>query len=63
MKACIKTENGKVEMMEYLVRLLEYGDVNLEQLFTHKMKLDDMAKAYDLFRDKTEGVLKIAITA
>ena len=42
--------------------LLEYGDINLESLFTHKMKLDDMGKAYDLFRDKTEGVLKIAIT-
>lgn len=50
------------DRMEYLVKLLEYGDVNLENLFTHKMKLDEMGKAYDLFRDKTEGVLKIAIT-
>ncbi|HEY5639687.1 MAG TPA: zinc-binding dehydrogenase [Dehalococcoidia bacterium] len=50
------------DRMEYLMGLLQYGNVNLEPLFTHKMKLDDMAKAYDLFRDKTEGVLKIAIT-
>jgi len=26
------------------------------------MKLDDMPRAYDLFRSKAEGVLKIAIT-
>ena len=50
------------DRMEYLVKLLEYGDLNLEPLFTHKMKLDEMGKAYDLFRDKTDGVLKIAIT-
>ena len=50
------------DRMKYLVQLLEHGNVNLEGLFTHKMKLDDMGKAYDLFRDKTGGVLKIAIT-
>jgi alcohol dehydrogenase len=50
------------DRMEYLVRLLENGNVNLESLFTHRMTLDEMPKAYDLFRSKTEGVLKIAIT-
>ncbi len=50
------------DRMEHLVGLIEHGGVNLEPMFTHRMKLDDMPKAYDLFRSKTEGVLKIAIT-
>jgi threonine dehydrogenase-like Zn-dependent dehydrogenase len=50
------------DRMDYLVKLLDNGNVNLEPLFTHRMTLDDMPKAYDLFRSKTEGVLKIAIT-
>jgi len=48
--------------MEHLLRLLEHGSVDLSALFTHRLKLADMPKAYDLFRSKTEGVLKIAIT-
>jgi threonine dehydrogenase-like Zn-dependent dehydrogenase len=48
--------------MEYLVSFLEHGNIDLSPLFTHRMKLDEMSKAYDLFRSKTEGVLKIAIT-
>jgi threonine dehydrogenase-like Zn-dependent dehydrogenase len=48
--------------MEHLLALLQNGSVDLTALFTHRMKLADTAKAYDLFRSKTEGVLKIAIT-
>ena len=36
--------------------------IDLGPLFTHRMTLDEMPQAYDLFRSKTEGVLKIAIT-
>jgi threonine dehydrogenase-like Zn-dependent dehydrogenase len=50
------------DRMEYLVSFLEHGNIDLSPLFTHRMKLDEMSKAYDLFRSKTEGVLKIAIT-
>ncbi len=50
------------DRMEHLLALLEYGTVDLTPLFTHSMKLADSAKAYDLFRSKAEGVLKIAIT-
>jgi len=48
--------------MEHLLRLLEHGGIDLEPIFTHRLKLADMPKAYDLFRAKTEGVLKIAVT-
>ena len=51
------------DRMEHLVTLIDYADVDLTGLFTHKMKLDDLPKAYDLFRSKEEGVLKITITA
>ena len=48
--------------MEHLLRLLEHGGIDLEPIFTHRLELADMPKAYDLFRAKTEGVLKIAVT-
>jgi threonine dehydrogenase-like Zn-dependent dehydrogenase len=51
------------DRMEHLVKLIEHAGVDLESIFTHRMTLDDMPKAYDLFRSKEEGVLKIAITA
>jgi threonine dehydrogenase-like Zn-dependent dehydrogenase len=50
------------DRMEHLLALLQNGSVDLTALFTHRMKLADAPKAYDLFRAKTEGVLKIAIT-
>jgi len=50
------------DRMEHLLALLQNGSVDLTALFTHRLKLADAPKAYDLFRSKTEGVLKIAIT-
>jgi len=48
--------------MEHLLALVANGNVNLDPLFTHRMKLDETPAAYDLFRSKQAGVLKIAIT-
>ncbi len=50
------------DRMEHLSGLLQNGDIDLTPLFTHRMKLADTPKAYDLFRSRAEGVLKIAIT-
>jgi threonine dehydrogenase-like Zn-dependent dehydrogenase len=50
------------DRMEHLLALLASGNINLESLFTHRMKLDEIPAAYDLFRSKQAGVLKIAIT-
>jgi len=50
------------DRMEHLLALLQNGSVDLTGLFTHRLKLADMPKAYDLFRSKTEGVLKVAVT-
>jgi threonine dehydrogenase-like Zn-dependent dehydrogenase len=50
------------ERMQHLVSLLANGNIDMSPLFTHRMKLDEAPAAYDLFRSKTGGVLKIAIT-
>jgi threonine dehydrogenase-like Zn-dependent dehydrogenase len=50
------------DRMEYLCNLIANSNIDLSALFTHRMSLDELPKAYDLFRAKTEGVLKIAIT-
>ena len=50
------------DRMTRMLELVRWGRVDLSPLFTHRMKLADTPKAYDLFRSKQGGVLKIAIT-
>ncbi len=50
------------DRLEHLLSILQHGNVDLSALYTHRMKIDDLPRAYDLFRSKAEGVLKIAIT-
>ena len=50
------------DRMTHMLDILRWGKVDLSPLFTHRMKLADTPKAYELFRSKQEGVLKIAIT-
>jgi threonine dehydrogenase-like Zn-dependent dehydrogenase len=53
---------GGHDRLTHLMNLIQYGNVDLSPLFTHRMKLSETPAAYDLFRSKTEGVLKIALT-
>jgi alcohol dehydrogenase len=50
------------DRMTHLLDIIKYGNVDLSPLFTHRMKLSQAPEAYDLFRSKREGVLKIALT-
>ena len=50
------------DRLEHLLALIQHRGIDLSPLFTHRMKLADAPRAYDLFRSKTEGVLKIALT-
>ena len=50
------------DRMERLLGLMEHGNIDLTPLFTHRMKLSEAPAAYDLFRSKSGGVLKIALT-
>jgi alcohol dehydrogenase len=52
---------GGKERMSRLMRLVRTHRINLRPLLTHTFSLDAIAKAYDLFQSRQEGVLKVAI--
>lgn len=52
--------SGK-DRLQQLMGLLEHGRTGLEQLFTHRMGLGQVEEAYELFKHRRDGVLKIAL--
>lgn len=52
---------GGKERMSRLMRLVSTHRINLRPLLTHTFSLQEIAKAYDLFQSRHEGVLKVAI--
>jgi alcohol dehydrogenase len=53
---------GGPERLTYLMGLIQSGKVDLSPLWTHDKKLDEIGPIYDLFRNRRDGVLKVAIT-
>ena len=53
---------GGKERMRRLMEVVSSGRANLGALVTHRFKLDEIEKAYDLFANHRDGVLKVAIT-
>jgi alcohol dehydrogenase len=53
---------GGKERMRRLMEVIASGRVDLTPLVTHRYKLDDIEKAYDLFAHQRDGVVKVAIT-
>ena len=53
---------GGKERMRRLMEVIASGRADLGSLVTHRFKLDDIEKAYDLFAHQRDGVLKVAIT-
>lgn len=53
---------GGKERLRRMMAVIQSGRVDLKQLVTHRMKLDQIEAAYDLFANQRDGVLKIAIT-
>ena len=53
---------GGKERMRRLMEVIASGRVDLRSLVTHRFKLDDIEKAYELFSHQRDGVLKVAIT-
>lgn len=53
---------GGKERMRRLMEVIASDRVDLGSLITHRYKLDDIEKAYDLFAHQRDGVLKVAIT-
>ena len=52
---------GGKERMRRLMDVVASGRVDARALVTHRFKLDDIEKAYDLFSHQRDGVLKVAI--
>lgn len=53
---------GGHDRVRRLFNIQRYGNVDLRPIFTHRMRLHQIAEAYELFRARQDGVLKIAIT-
>lgn len=53
---------GGKERMRRLIEVVRRGRADLTPLLTHRFKLDDIVEAYELFRERKDGVLKVAIT-
>ena len=53
---------GGKERMRRLMSVIQSGRVDLSPMVTHRFKLDDIEKAYELFGHQRDGVLKVAIT-
>jgi alcohol dehydrogenase len=52
---------GGKERMRRLIELVQHKRINLTPLLTHSFPLERIVEAYQLFRDRKDGVLKIAI--
>lgn len=53
---------GGKERMRRLMNVIASGRLDLGPLVTHRFKLDDIERAYELFAHQRDGVLKVAIT-
>ena len=53
---------GGKERMRRLMAVVASGRVDLQPMVTHRFKLDEIEKAYDLFGHQRDGVLKVAIS-
>ena len=52
---------GGKERMRRLMEVVRHGRVDLTPLLTHTFALDDITSAYDLFGERLDGVMKVAI--
>ena len=44
-----------------ILQLIKEGKIDTRPLITHKFKLEDIEKAYDIFENRKENVIKVAI--
>lgn len=52
---------GGKERMRRLIELVERGRIDLRMLLTHHFPLDQIVEAYELFGERRDGVIKVAI--
>jgi threonine dehydrogenase-like Zn-dependent dehydrogenase len=49
------------DRLRRMMDVVQFGRVDLTPLFTHHMKLAETPAAYDLFRSRRDGVIKVAL--
>ena len=52
---------GGKERMRRLIELVRHGRLDLTPLLTHTFTLDRITEAYELFGDRRDGVIKVAV--
>jgi alcohol dehydrogenase len=52
---------GGKERMRKLMELVRHGRLDLTPLLTHTFSLDRITEAYQLFGERRDGVIKVAI--
>ncbi|RAL06993.1 zinc-dependent alcohol dehydrogenase [Aspergillus homomorphus CBS 101889] len=56
--------NGQAPVHRYwkhLLELIRKGEINPLDMVTHRVRLDDMAKLYELFNSREEGIQKVFV--
>lgn len=53
---------GDLGRIQELIDLIAAGRLDLTPLITHRMPLDDVIAAYDIFERRTDGAIKILLT-
>ena len=53
---------GGKERMRRMISVIQSGHISLLPLITHRFTFNEIEKAYDLFANKHDGVVKVAIT-
>jgi len=53
---------GGKERMRRLIEMVRHGRLDLRPLITHRFTLKDIKEAYQLFGERKDGVMKVAIT-
>jgi len=46
---------------QYLVPLVAHGELDLGDVFTHRLGLSEAARGYELFDTKQDGVIKVLL--
>jgi len=47
--------------MRRLMEMVKHHRVDLSSLITHRFSLDEIGKAYEVFSERKDGVMKVAI--
>ncbi|HEY3581369.1 MAG TPA: zinc-dependent alcohol dehydrogenase [Pyrinomonadaceae bacterium] len=64
MQRSITIKSGQAHVQRYtrpLLELIENGDIDPSFVVTHTMNLEDAPKAYDLFKNKEDGCIKVVL--